>query len=93
MKATLDRNNLQNDGHVSGLPFVVKVMKIASRGSLIIWLSTVFRKIYSLHIDPSIVQIETPYKVQHDIAVAMDTSEAVLLVPLDMSAAFDTIKW
>ena len=30
-------------------------------------------------------------RVQHDIANAMDTNQAALLVLLDLSAAFDTI--
>ena len=77
---------------VANLPFTAKVMeKIAvqrlsehlTSNGLNEELQSAYKPLHST--DTALM------RVQHDIANAMDTNQAALLVLLDMSAAFDTI--
>ena len=89
-KHGLDVNILANYRPVSNLPFTAKVMeKIAvqriseTSNGLHEELQSAYKPLHST---------ETALmRIQHDIANAMDTNQAALLVLLDMSAAFDTI--
>ena len=90
-KPGADRNNYQNYRPVSNLSFVAKVVeKVASkrlsehleRNNLHEELQLAYRPCHS----PETVL----FNVQHDIAVSLGNTQAVLLVLLDMSAAYDT---
>ena len=91
-KHGLDVNILANYRPVSNLPFTAKVMeKIAvQRISEHLTLNGLHEELQSAY--KPLHSTETALmRVQHDIANAMDTNQAALLVLLDMSAAFDTI--
>ena len=91
-KHGLDVNILANCRPVSNLPFTAKVMeKIAvQRISEHLTSNGLHEELQSAY-NP-LHSTETAFmRVQHDIANAMDTNQAALLVLLDMSAAFDTI--
>ena len=91
-KYGLGVNIFANNRPVYNLPFTAKVMEKIAVQKLSNHLKT-----NGLH-----EELQSAYKplhntetalmrVQHDIANAMDTNQAALLVLLDMSAAFDTI--
>ena len=91
-KPGLDVNTLSNYRPVSNIPFTVKVMeKIAvQRLSEHLTVNGLHEELQSAY--KPVHSTETALmRVQHDIANAMDTNQAALLVLLDMSAAFDTI--
>ena len=91
-KHGLDVNILANYRPVSNLPFTAKVMeKIAvQRISEHLTSNGLHEELQSAY--KPLHSTETALmRVQHDIANAMDTNQAALLVLLDMSAAFDTI--
>ena len=87
-----DKNTLQNYRPVCNLPFVSKIIEKAvavqledhlAKNNLTDPLQSAYRKRHST---------ETALlKVHQDIAKAMDEGESVVLIMLDLSAAFDTI--
>ena len=91
-KATLDSENLKNYRPVSNLPFVSKIIEkiVASRlneymdkHNLSVKYQSAYKKFHGT---------ETALlKVQNDILRTLDNKNAVFLVLLDLSAAFDTI--
>jgi hypothetical protein len=91
-KASLDHNMLKNYRPVSNLPFLSKVLekvvaqqlkKHLSDHSLLEPLQSAYREFHST---------ETALlKVHDDVCMALDAGKCVLLVLLDLSAAFDTI--
>jgi len=91
-KAGADRNSLQNYRPVANLPFVSKVIEKAvaaqlddhlTKHHLMETLQSAYRKRHST---------ETALlKVHDDIAKALDNGDSVILIMLDLSAAFDTI--
>ena len=91
-KQTLDCNNMNNYRPISNLSFVSKVTEKVVARRLNVHLSknqlrecqqSAYRKFHS---------VETALlKVHNDIMCAVDSKKAVLLVLLDLSAAFDTI--
>jgi hypothetical protein len=92
-KDNLDRNILKNYRPVSGLNFIGKLLeKVASKRLVAYFdannLQDEFQSAYRIH-----HSTETALsKVKHDITMDMDRNQAVILVLLDMSAAFDTIE-
>ena len=92
-KSTLDRNTLKNYRPVSGLNFVGKVLEKVAAKRLIDYfdvnsLQDEFQSAYRNHHSTETALV----RVQHDITMYMDRNQAVILVLLDMSAAFDTIE-
>jgi hypothetical protein len=91
-KATLDSNILKNYRPISNLSFTSKLVERAADSQLSTYLTahnllaptqSAYRQYHS---------VETALlKVQNDILHHVDNSEGVLLVLLDLSAAFDTI--
>ena len=91
-KHGLDVNILANYRPVSNLPFTAKVMeKIAVQRISEHWTSNGLHEELQSAYKPLHSTETALMRVQHDIANAMDTNQAALLVLLDMSAAFDTI--
>jgi exonuclease III len=91
-KPTLDADVLKNYRPVSNLPFISKVLEKVVASQLKSFLAengimepfqSAYRKDHST--ETALV------RVQNDILRSMDKGEAVLLVLLDLSAAFDTI--
>ena len=91
-KSSLDINTLKNYRPVSNLPFLSKVMEkvVATQlndylttNSLLEPLQSAYRQYHST---------ETALlKVHNDICLSLDSGKSVILVLLDLSAAFDTI--
>ena len=91
-KATLDPNTLKNYRPVSNLPYLSKVFERIVIRRLLDYLNitnqhephqSAYRPLHSA---------ETALlRVSNDILIALDQHKAVLLVLLDLSAAFDTI--
>ena len=91
-KPSLDRNILKNYRPVSNLPFLSKVLEktvslqlksYLSDHSLLEPLQSAYRQYHST--ETALI------KVHDDICMALDAGKCVLLVLLDLSAAFDTI--
>ena len=91
-KATLDPENLKNYRPVSNLTFLSKLTEKAvesqlsshmTENNLYAPMQSAYREKYSVE--------SALTKVQNDIMLAVDGSKGVLLVLLDLSAAFDTI--
>ena len=91
-KANLDKNELKNYRPVSNIPFISKIIektvvkrleKYMSSNSLHEKFQSAYRKNHGT---------ETALlKIQNDILRALDSRRGVILVMLDLSAAFDTI--
>ncbi len=91
-KPTLDRNELKNYRPVSNLPFTSKILEKCAASQLIEHtdinsLSEPLQSAYrTLHSTETALAC-----VQNDILRALDDQKAVLLLMLDLSAAFDTV--
>ena len=91
-KATLDKNNLTNYRPISNLPFLSKVIErvVASRLNDHLINNNLYEKMQSAY--RTCHSTETALiKVHSDILQAIDNRKGVILVLLDLSAAFDTI--
>ena len=92
-KDNLDRNNFKNYRPVSGLNFIGKVLEKVAAKRLINYfdvncLQDEFQSAYRNYHSTETALL----RVQHDVKMDMDRNQAVVLVLLDMSAAFDTIQ-
>ena len=91
-KPGLDRNCLQNYRPVSNLPFISKIIEKAVLQQLdshftVHGLDDPFQSAYRKAHSTETALL----KVHNDIALALDVGKSVILVLLDLSAAFDTI--
>ena len=91
-KLCLDKEVMKNYRPVSNLPFVSKIIEKAFIKQL-----SSHMDIYNLH-----TPVQSAYrrghstetailKIQNDILISLDSSKGVILILLDLSAAFDTI--
>ena len=91
-KATLDPDSLKNYRPISNLSFVSKLVErvVASRLNTYLSDHSLYDKFQSAY--RSFHSTETALlRVQNDILTSLDNQNAVALVMLDLSAAFDTI--
>ncbi len=82
-KPSLDLSVLKNDRPISVLPFISKVLE-----KIVLFQLQSFLAVNNLfeHFQSALL------RVLNDIFLATDTGESVVLVLLDLSAAFDTIN-
>ena len=91
-KSGLDQRELRNYRPVSNLSFLIKVMEKIVTSQIVEHMNTheLFHPYQSAY--RSGHSTETALlKIKNDIELALDCSEGVLMVLLDLSAAFDTI--
>ncbi|XP_070567335.1 uncharacterized protein [Ptychodera flava] len=91
-KSSLDSNIFKNYRPVSNLPFLSKVIEKVVASQLITYLGTnsllePLQSAYKKHHSTETALL----KVHNDICTALDRGQCVLLILLDLSAAFDTI--
>jgi exonuclease III len=91
-KATLDCNNLKNYRPVSNLTYVSKIMEkvVASQLKEHLVMNNVMEPFQSAYCTGRSTE-SALLRVQNDIVLALANQKAVLLVLLDLSAAFDTV--
>ena len=91
-KASLDCNELKYYRPVSNLSFISKVLERVVASRLNTYLSEQSLRDPSQSAYQQHHSVETTLlKVHNDIMLAMDNNDAIMLVLLDLSAAFDTI--
>ena len=80
-KSNADRNSLKNYRPVANLPFLSKVIEKAASCQVMD------------HVDSNYLgePLQSSYKRHHSTKTAKENNKAVLMVLLDMSAAFDTV--
>ena len=91
-KPNLDRNNFKNYRPVSNIPFLSKVIEKCAISQLDSYMNA--ENMHELHQSAYRVGHSTETaltRIQHDIACELDQSRGVILILLDLSAAFDTI--
>jgi hypothetical protein len=91
-KPSLDRNVLKNYRPVSNLPFVSKILEKAVLMQLIDYMeaNNLFCPVQSAYRAKHSTETAL-LKIQNDILLELDAGRGVILVLLDLSAAFDTI--
>jgi len=91
-KSTLDTEQLKNYRPISNIPFVAKVLEkvVAKRLSTYMTennLHEIYQSAYKANHSTETALL----RVSNDILLKLDTKQCVILVLLDLSAAFDTI--
>ena len=91
-KASLDKENMNNYRPISNLPFLSKVLERAVADQLMTHLHTnSLHEVYQSAYRPSHSTETALLKVHDDITQAISRNEIVILVMIDLSAAFDTV--
>ena len=91
-KSNADRNSLKNYRPVANLPFLSKVIEKAASRQVMNhvdsnYLGELLQSSYKRHHSTETALL----KVKNDLLCSLDNNKAVLMVLLDMSAAFDTV--
>ena len=91
-KSNADRNSLKNYRPVANLPFLSKVIEKAASRQVMDhvdsnYLGEPLQSSYKRHHSTETALL----KVKNDLLCSLDNNKAVLMVLLDMSAAFDTV--
>ena len=91
-KSTLDRNILKSYRPIANLPFLSKVIEKAASCQVMDHvdsnaLGEILQSSYKRHHSTETALL----KVKNDLLLSLDNDKAVLMVLLDMSAAFDTV--
>lgn len=89
-KTHLDPNVLSNFRPVSNLSFISKVLEKTLHSNNHFWNVTPFLRSFSLDLDSDSTE-SALLKVHNDIALSVDKKCPVMLVLLDLTAAYDTV--